>query len=270
MRQLADLHEFSAALREAGDALVCVDFTAAWCGPCQMIGPRFAALASEFPDCVFVKVDVDEAQDVAQRCGITSMPTFHFYQSEALVDKFSGADEARLRAIVAANRYRHFDVLPPRTRALVAGLQSATQHNGKTVSVVSFDGARYQCRLESGDVIALKPANARQTLVPVQFLDGAQPYGVAPGGAGTLMSYDEGANEYAVVEEPTKSSRTLPPEVVLLPPGTRATTAHLSDASRNGVRVKVLSFDAAVGRYEVLSKPDGSRWRLKPANVLCL
>ncbi|KAJ1635738.1 thioredoxin-like protein, partial [Pavlovales sp. CCMP2436] len=100
MRQLADLNEFSAVLQAAGDALVCIDFTAAWCGPCQLIGPRFAAMAGEFPECIFVKVDVDQAQDVAQLCGIKSMPTFHFYHQGSKVEQFSGADEHRLRSIV--------------------------------------------------------------------------------------------------------------------------------------------------------------------------
>lgn len=37
-----------------------VDFTASWCGPCQMIKPFFEQLAAEFPNVIFVKVDVDE------------------------------------------------------------------------------------------------------------------------------------------------------------------------------------------------------------------
>ena len=33
---------------------------ATWCGPCQRIGPTFVKMAEDFPDCVFIKVDVDE------------------------------------------------------------------------------------------------------------------------------------------------------------------------------------------------------------------
>ena len=68
--------EFDAIV--AGDKLVVVDFTATWCGPCQMIGPKFAAMADEFPDVQFVKVDVDENDETAAACGIEAMPTFHY------------------------------------------------------------------------------------------------------------------------------------------------------------------------------------------------
>ncbi len=67
------------------------------CPPCRFIGPIFEKMAEEFPDAVFVKVDVDEADDVAQACGIQAMPTFQFYKGGDKVAEFSGADEALLR-----------------------------------------------------------------------------------------------------------------------------------------------------------------------------
>ena len=58
-------------------------------------------MAEENPDVVFVKVDVDEADDVASACGISAMPTFQFYKGGAKVHEFSGASEQILRAKVA-------------------------------------------------------------------------------------------------------------------------------------------------------------------------
>ena len=79
-----------------------VDFTATWCGPCKMISPVFEQLAGQHAGkVIFAKVDVDEAQDVAQACGVTSMPTFQLHKGGKLVSSFSGADPQRLQALVA-------------------------------------------------------------------------------------------------------------------------------------------------------------------------
>ena len=47
------------------DALIVIDFTATWCGPCKMIAPFYAALPGDHPGVIFCKVDVDEAAEVA-------------------------------------------------------------------------------------------------------------------------------------------------------------------------------------------------------------
>lgn len=103
---IEDQEAFDRALAEAGDKLVVVDFTATWCGPCQSIAPFFKGL-SENPanaNVVFLKVDVDDAQDVAQSCEIKCMPTFHFYKNGKKVDDFSGSNQAKLEEMVNAHK----------------------------------------------------------------------------------------------------------------------------------------------------------------------
>lgn len=60
MKQVATLAELETILASSGDAIVCIDFTAAWCAPCQLIAPRFEFFSAEMPNVVFLKVDVDE------------------------------------------------------------------------------------------------------------------------------------------------------------------------------------------------------------------
>ncbi|XP_077981549.1 thioredoxin-like [Glandiceps talaboti] len=96
--------EFDAALKDAGSKLVVVDFSAEWCGPCRMIGPIFKEMAPEYPDVVFLKVDVDVNKDTSQACGISCMPTFQFYKNGEKVDEFSGASKEKLEAALTKNK----------------------------------------------------------------------------------------------------------------------------------------------------------------------
>ena len=47
----------------ASNAIVLVNFTASWCGPCKMIAPQIEVLAKETPGVLFVKVDIDDNDD---------------------------------------------------------------------------------------------------------------------------------------------------------------------------------------------------------------
>ena len=94
--------DFAKTLTDAGDKLVVVDFTATWCGPCKMISPIYDELSAEYNGkAVLIKVDVDEAADIAQDCGISAMPTFQFYKHSERVSEFAGADPNRLKATIA-------------------------------------------------------------------------------------------------------------------------------------------------------------------------
>ncbi|XP_016102508.1 thioredoxin b isoform X2 [Sinocyclocheilus grahami] len=99
---IEDKSAFDNALKNAGNKLVVVDFTATWCGPCQNIAPVFKTLSEkqENGNVVFLKVDVDDAQDVAAFCDIKCMPTFHFYKNGKKIDEFSGSNHVKLEEII--------------------------------------------------------------------------------------------------------------------------------------------------------------------------
>jgi suppressor of tumorigenicity protein 13 len=58
-----------------------------------MISPIFTSLAAKYPKVVFLKVDIDEARDVASSWNISSVPTFYFTKNDKEIDKVVGADK---------------------------------------------------------------------------------------------------------------------------------------------------------------------------------
>ncbi|MCI7337503.1 MAG: thioredoxin [Paludibacteraceae bacterium] len=76
----------------AQNALVVVDFSATWCGPCRMLAPIVDELADEYAGRIFVaKADVEEAVESAERFGIRSVPTILFFKNGEKVDQTIGA-----------------------------------------------------------------------------------------------------------------------------------------------------------------------------------
>ena len=54
---------------------VVIDFYADWCGPCKLYGPIVEAVANENENIKVVKVNVDNAQDIAVNYNVMSIPT---------------------------------------------------------------------------------------------------------------------------------------------------------------------------------------------------
>ena len=70
---------------------VVVDFFATWCGPCKMMMPVFEEVAGEIDDVKFYTVNIEEADQAAQKFGVTSIPTFIFFKDGEQKDVARGA-----------------------------------------------------------------------------------------------------------------------------------------------------------------------------------
>ena len=74
------------------EKLVIVDFWATWCGPCRMLSPLLDEVEAEMADKVeVVKVNVDDADEIAMRFRIMSIPTLLFFKNGQMVDRSVGA-----------------------------------------------------------------------------------------------------------------------------------------------------------------------------------
>ena len=89
VKQCDSLAALKEELNAAGDKLVVVDFFATWCPPCKMIAPRIEEWEAEMSNVKFLKVDVDEAEDVAAHYQISAMPTFIFIKNKQKVVKYT-------------------------------------------------------------------------------------------------------------------------------------------------------------------------------------
>lgn len=67
-----------------------VDFFADWCGPCKMLSPLLEEVSEEYKDIKFVKVNVDDNMDLAERYTIMSIPTVYIFKDNELIHSLTG------------------------------------------------------------------------------------------------------------------------------------------------------------------------------------
>lgn len=73
------------------DKPVLVDFWAAWCGPCRMVGPIIDELSTEYEGkALVVKLDVDQNQEFAAKYGVRNIPTVLLFKNGELVNRQVG------------------------------------------------------------------------------------------------------------------------------------------------------------------------------------
>jgi thioredoxin 1 len=138
VKTIGSLGEFNTAI--AANNLTVVDFFAEWCGPCKRIAPFIEGLVEKYPSVTFVKVDVDQCQEVAQAQQISAMPTFKFFVNGEMVDEMRGADPNGLEAKVT---------------------EHMNKGGGSGGSIGAFGGAGHTLAGSTGASAGAPPVNAR-------------------------------------------------------------------------------------------------------------
>lgn len=96
--------DYQKEYEKAKEKLIVIDWTASWCGPCQFIAPFFVQYSEEYKDVAFLKIDVDECEELARDAQIFSMPTFHFHKGGKKIDELGGADPKGLKEKIETNK----------------------------------------------------------------------------------------------------------------------------------------------------------------------
>lgn len=87
--ELSNEKEFGDFVKEG---VVLVDFFAEWCMPCVMMAPVFEEVAGKFDGKIkFGKVNLEDSEELGQKFGISSIPSFILFKDGEVSERFEGS-----------------------------------------------------------------------------------------------------------------------------------------------------------------------------------
>ena len=98
--ELTDTSDFKKIINNEStkNNLYIIDFHARWCGPCKKIAPKYNELSMKYNNIIFLKCNVDEAEELSDIFDINSLPTFVIGYHKNIIEKFEGANMKHVEA----------------------------------------------------------------------------------------------------------------------------------------------------------------------------
>jgi len=76
-------------------------FTASWCGPCKAVTPHIQKLSDSSQSVDFLKIDIDQNQELAEEYEVASVPTFIFFKNKAVAQRVLGANAQKIEEMIS-------------------------------------------------------------------------------------------------------------------------------------------------------------------------
>jgi len=73
------------------------DFYADWCGPCKKLGPLFSELSNQYTNITFIKIDTDNAEELAKKYEVSALPTVLFMNDGDVISIIKGFDMNKIK-----------------------------------------------------------------------------------------------------------------------------------------------------------------------------
>lgn len=101
IRQMNSKDDFAMVIANETEKLIVVHFSAEWCPHFKNVAPKMEELAAKNTATAgFYTLDIEKISGIAQLCGVSSIPTFHFFRKKRKITELVGADLERLEALV--------------------------------------------------------------------------------------------------------------------------------------------------------------------------
>eukprot|EP01083_Nonionella_stella_P009813 28099_1 len=90
--------EWEKALEDAAKnkKIIIAKFGTAWCGPCKLIADNYHELEKKYCDMIFLEIDCDDNEDVAEYYEISSLPTFIVFKEGKEIETERGKKDVRM------------------------------------------------------------------------------------------------------------------------------------------------------------------------------
>jgi thioredoxin 1 len=101
VNELTQNNNFDELLSNSENLYAIVDFYAPWCKPCKEISNNLGSLASKYNEITFIKINVDEYDEFADKYQVSSLPTILVFatKTKEIEERLVGCDSVELEKI---------------------------------------------------------------------------------------------------------------------------------------------------------------------------